>query len=103
MEDQVCNQTRYLGMLVAFGNSDSPQQRLSSPLEPSCHEFRLAVKLGVVSGYVFDSKHLTRNICVLTIKMSTNGECTLCKSYVRTELNPCPLNRESEVVATAPF
>ena len=39
---------------------------------PSSHEFRLAVKLGIVSGYVFDSKHFTRNICVLTIKMSTN-------------------------------
>ena len=40
-----------------FRNSDSPQRRLSSRLEPSSREFRLAVKLGVVSGYVSDSKH----------------------------------------------
>ena len=46
-----------------FGNSDSPQRRLSSRLEPPSHEFRLAVKLGVVSGYVLDSKHVTRHIC----------------------------------------
>ena len=58
----------------AFGNSDCPQRRLSNRLEPSSHEFRLAVKLGlgVVSGYVFDSKQFTHNICVLTIKMLTN-------------------------------
>ena len=34
--------------------------------------FRLAVKPGVVSGYVFDNKYFTHNICVLTIKMLTN-------------------------------
>ena len=55
-----------------FGNSDSPQRRLSSGLEPTSPEFRLAAKLGVVSVYVFDHKHFTRNVCVLTIKMSTN-------------------------------
>ena len=31
----------------AFGNSDCPQRRLSNRLEPSSHEFRLAVKLGL--------------------------------------------------------
>ena len=56
---------------ISFGNSDSPQRRLSSRLEPSSREFRLAVKLGVVSVYVFDSKHFTRNICFLTIEIST--------------------------------
>ena len=55
-----------------FGNSVSPQRRLSSRLEPSSHEFRLAVELSFVSGYVFYSKHFTRNICVLTITMSNN-------------------------------
>ena len=34
--------------------------------------FRLAVKRGVGSGYVFYSKQFTLNICVLTIKISTN-------------------------------
>ena len=53
---------------TVFGNYDRPQRRLSSRLEPSS---RLAVKLGVVSVHVFDSKHFTRNICVLTITMST--------------------------------
>ena len=38
-----------------FGNSDSPQRRLSSRLEPSSREFRLAVKLGVVSGFTLIS------------------------------------------------
>ena len=28
---------------ATFGNSDGPQRRLSSRLEPSSHEFRLAV------------------------------------------------------------
>ena len=63
-----------------FGNYDSPQRRLSSRLEPSSHEFRLAVKLGVVSVYVFDFKKCTRNICVLTGKntnQNTDGECIL--------------------------
>ena len=55
-----------------FGNSDSPQRRQSNRLEPSSHVFRLAVKRGVGSGYVFYSKHFTRNICVLSIKISTN-------------------------------
>ena len=55
-----------------FGNSDSPQRRLSNRLEPSSHVFRLAVKRGVGSGYVFDSKQFTRNICVLSIIISTN-------------------------------
>ena len=59
-------------IFVQFRNSDSPQRRLSRLLEPSSREFRLAVKLGVVSGYGFDSKHFTRNICVLTITISTN-------------------------------
>ena len=54
-----------------LGNSESPQRRLSNRLEPSSHEFRLAVKLGLVSVYDFDSKNCTHNICVLTIKMST--------------------------------
>ena len=36
------------------------------------YEFRLGVKLGVVSGYVFDSKHFISNICILIIKRSTN-------------------------------
>ena len=57
---------------VLFGNSDSPQRRLSNRLEPSSHVFRLSVKRGVGSGYVFDFKHFTRNICVLTITISTN-------------------------------
>ena len=55
-----------------FGNSDSPQRCLSSRLEPSSHVFRLAVKRGVSSGYGFYSKQFTLNICVLTIKISTN-------------------------------
>ena len=55
-----------------FGNYDRPQRRLSNRLEPSSRVFRLAVKCGVGSGYVFDSKHFTRNICVLSIKMSPN-------------------------------
>ena len=55
-----------------IGNSDSPQRRLSNRLEPSSHVFRLAVKRGVGSGYVFDYKHFTRNICVLSITISAN-------------------------------
>ena len=55
-----------------FGNSDSQQRRLSNRLEPSSHVFRLAVKCGVGSGYVFNSKHFTRNICVLSINISPN-------------------------------
>ena len=39
-------------MAELFANSDSPQRRLSSRLEPSSREFRLADKLGVVSDYV---------------------------------------------------
>ena len=46
----------------------SPQRRLSCRLEPSPHEFGLAVKLGVVSVYVFDSKHFTHDICILTMR-----------------------------------
>jgi len=57
---------------VTFGNSDSPQRRLSSRLEPSSHVFRLAVKRGVGSGYVFYSEQFTLNICILTFKISTN-------------------------------
>ena len=36
---------------------DVMQRCLSSRLELSFHEFRLAVKLSFVSDYVFDSKH----------------------------------------------
>ena len=68
---ELCQSTnRYVAEL--FANSDSPQRRLSNRLEHSSREFRLAVKLGVVSGYVFDSKHFIRNICILIIKWSTN-------------------------------
>ena len=69
------------GPCALFGNSDSPQRRLSNRLEPFSHVFRLAVKCGVGSGYVFESKHFTRYICVLSINISTNipmiDECTL--------------------------
>ena len=58
--------------IYQFGNSDSPQRRLASRLEPSSHVFRLAVKRGVGCGYVFYSKQFTLNIGVLTIKISTN-------------------------------
>ena len=47
-------------LFIKFGNSYSPQRRLSNRLESSSHEFRLAVKLGVVSGYLFDSNHFIR-------------------------------------------
>ena len=73
--------TRRRKRVRTFGNSDSPQRRLSNRLEPSSRVFRLAVKCGVGSGgYVFDSKHFTRNICVLSIKnvtQYTDDECTL--------------------------
>ena len=56
-----------VGLVILVPHSDSPQRRLSNRLEPTSHEFRLAAKFGVV-----DSIQYQRNICVLTINMSTN-------------------------------
>ena len=36
-----------LSLYTIFGNSDTPQRRLSNRFEPSSHEFGLALSLGV--------------------------------------------------------